>query len=344
YVVTANPIPDLAASDATICSGDSPNVALSNPNAVAGTTFSWVVQSASNVSGASPGSGNVIAQVLNSADGTNDGTVVYRVTPSANGCPGAFIDVTVTVKAVPVLTNAPAELSLQICSEEALAFTPVTTIPTATVTWTSTITGPIDASSVTAAGSGPITDAPINTGNVSGTVIYHLTPVLNGCPGPGADLVVVVRPQPSATASDVTICSGEAAMISVTPAPQNVPGTTFSWTVATSGNVNGAAPGNGCIINQVLTTTDANVGTVVYTITPSANGCSGVPVDVTVTLNPVATVSAGPDFQVCEPATIPLSAMLGGSATSATWAIVSGGGTLSSTTVVGTTATATYTV
>src|SRR5690606_23637603 len=126
----------------------------------------------------------------------------YRVTPTAKGCPGAFVDVTVTVKAMPVLTNAPAELSLQICSEEALAFTPVTTIPAATVSWTSTVTGPIDPSSVSATGSGAITDAPVNTGNVSGTVIYHLTPVLNGCAGPSADLVVVVRPLPTATASD----------------------------------------------------------------------------------------------------------------------------------------------
>lgn len=344
YVITVNPIPDVAASDATICSGETTNIPLTNPNAVTGTTFGWVVQSSSNVNGATDGTGSVIAQVLTSADGLNDGTVVYRITPSANGCPGPFVDVTVTVKAVPVLTNAPAELSVQICSGEALSFTPVTTIPAAVVNWTSTIIGPIDPSSVTASGAGPITDIPLNTGNVAATVIYHLIPELNGCAGPAADFVVVVKPLPSATASDVTICSGDAAIINITPAPQNVPGTTFSWTITPSANVIGAAAGNGSIINQVLTTTDANVGTVVYTITPSANGCSGAPVNVTVTVNPVAAVSAGPDFSVCEPATIPLNATLGGSATSATWTIVSGNGTLSPTTIAGANATATYTV
>src|SRR5690606_23987949 len=344
YVITVNPIPDVAASDATICSGETTNIPLTNPNAVTGTTFGWVVQSSSNVNGATDGTGSVIAQVLTSADGLNDGTVVYRITPSANGCPGPFVDVTVTVKAVPVLTNAPAELSVQICSGEALSFTPVTTIPAAVVNWTSTIIGPIDPSSVTASGAGPITDIPLNTGNVAATVIYHLIPGLNGCAGPAADFVVVVKPLPSATASDVTICSGDAAIINITPAPQNVPGTTFSWTITPSANVIGAAAGNGSIINQVRTTTDANVGTVVYTITPSANGCSGAPVNVTVTVNPVAAVSAGPDFSVCEPATIPLNATLGGSATSATWTIVSGNGTLSPTTIAGANATATYTV
>src|SRR5690606_22819678 len=119
------------------------------------------------------------------------------------------------------------------------------------------------------------------------------------------------------------------------PAPRNVAGTSFSWTVAPSANVTGAADGNGSIVNQVLSTTDANIGTVVYTITPTANGCDGTPLDVVVTVNPVATVSAGPDLAECGPTTIPLVGTLGGSATSGTWTIVSGAGSISPSVVSG---------
>jgi PKD repeat protein len=344
YVVTVNPIPDIAASDKTICSGASSDVAITNPNGVAGTSFSWVVQSMSNVNGASAGSGNVISQVLTSSDGTSDGTVVYRVTPSANGCPGSFLDVTVTVKPVPVFTNPATDFALQICSGEPLNFLPSTTIAGSTVTWTSSVSGPIDPASVSVGGTGAITDNPVNNGNVSGTVTYRLTPGFNGCNGPGADLVVLVRPLPSATATDLTICSGQNAVLNISPAPRNVAGTTFSWTATPSANVTGAADGNGSTINQTLNTIDANIGTVVYSIVPAANGCNGTPVNVTVTVNPVAIVSAGADFAVCEPLTIPIVGILGGSSTSGTWSIVSGLGTLSPSIVSGSTVTSTYTV
>src|SRR5690606_8715538 len=110
------------------CSGEASNVTITNPNTVAGTTFSWVVQSSTNVAGAANGSGNVISQVLTSADGITDGTVVYRITPIASGCPGPFQDVTVTVKPVPTFTNPPTDFSILICSGEALNFLPTTTI------------------------------------------------------------------------------------------------------------------------------------------------------------------------------------------------------------------------
>jgi PKD repeat protein len=75
-----------------------------------------------------------------------------------------------------------------------------------------------------------------------------------------------------------------------------------------------------------------------------ANGCTGPVTTVTVTVNSIARVSAGADFSVCEPVTIPLSGSFGGTTTSATWAVVSGTGSLSVSTVSGTTVTATYTV
>ena len=344
YVVMVKPIPDVFASPQVICSGSATSIAITNPNGVTGTTFTWIVFSSTNVTGAAAGTGNLISQVLSSTDGVSTGSVTYRITPVANGCPGIPFNVTATVKPVPVMTNPVASLSQQICSVQPLSFVPSSTIGGTTFSWTASITGPIDPTSVTASGAGNITDAPKNTGNVAGTVIYRIVPHNNSCAGTPVDFIVTVNPLPSASATDVVICSGGTAVIAISPTPQNVAGTTFQWTASATANVIGAINGNGSLISQTLSTTNASQGTVTYTITPSANGCAGPVKFVTATVNPVATVSAGADFNVCEAVTVPVSGTLGGSATSGTWTIVGGGGTISASVVSGTTVTATYTV
>ncbi|MFD0998047.1 immunoglobulin domain-containing protein [Ohtaekwangia kribbensis] len=345
-VVTVRPLPTVTANPQTICSGQTTSIAISNPNGVTGTTYTWIVQGSSNVSGASAGSGSTISQALTNVDGVTNGTVTYRITASSNGCPGAPYDVTVTVKPVPVVTNDPIELAQQLCSGQALNFIPTASIAGASFTWTSSITGPIT-SGVTASGAGSITDTPVNTGNVSGTVTYRIIPNHNGCDGQAVNLVVLVKPLPSASANDITICSGETAVVTILPSPQNVSGTTFQWTAAPTTNVIGAANGNGSVISQILSTSNASIGTVVYTILPSANGCDGPTSTVTVTVNPKVTVNAGADFAVCEDATmpmaIPLNGTIGGSASSANWFIKTGDGSVSVSITSGGSVTATYT-
>src|SRR5690606_38155348 len=56
------PIPDVFADDKGICSGETTGIAITNPNGVAGTVFSWTVQSATNVTGAANGTGNQIGR------------------------------------------------------------------------------------------------------------------------------------------------------------------------------------------------------------------------------------------------------------------------------------------
>ncbi|MEJ7645841.1 MAG: PKD-like domain-containing protein [Chryseolinea sp.] len=341
--VSVKPLPDAAASPQSICSGSSTSIAITNPNGVAGTTFTWSASS-TNATGASSGSGGTISQVLTNTDGINGGSVTYTITPSANGCPGPTFPVTVTIEPVPVITNSPESLTLTICSEEALNFMPTSTLSGTTYVWTSSITGPVSAASVTASGAGSIIDSPENSGNVTGTVTYRITPSKGGCSGTVVNFVVTVRPHPSASATDVTICSGMTAVVSIMPAPKNIGSTTYAWTVLASANVVGAANGDGSTISQQLSTTNSTAGSAVYTITPMANGCTGPAINVTVTVNPAATVSAGADYSVCEPVSIPLSGTIGGSASSGTWTVVSGAGVLTSSAMSGSTVTATYTV
>ncbi len=96
-VATINTIPNAAAANQSICSGQATSVAITNPNNAGVTTYTWTVVP-SNVTGAASGNGSTIAQTLSSTLG---GTAIYTITPTANGCVGTPISATVTVNTVP---------------------------------------------------------------------------------------------------------------------------------------------------------------------------------------------------------------------------------------------------
>ena len=350
YVVTVNPIPDVAANDQVICSNTSTNILITNPNNVSGTSFSWIIQDSTNVKGAVVGSGSSINQVLTSGDKVNVGNVVYTITPTANGCSGSTLDVTATANPVPVIINTTDQLQNVICSATALNFTPTNTISTTTYSWTSTVIGMFNG--ITSSGNGTINDTPQNTLNAAGTIIYHIKPTVGSCNGLVKDYIVTVQPVPSVNGSDLTICTGSPAIVTLDASPKNVTGTTFAWVAAPSANATGASDGDGSKISQNLSLSDtANVGTVIYHVTPTANSCQGNVKDITVTINPLAKVYLMKDFAICQsgetpfvPSTISLSGAIGGAATTATWQVITGSGTISSSTINGTSVTAIYTV
>lgn len=101
-MLSVQTVPTASASNQTIFTGQTTSVAITNPNGVGGTTFSWTITQQTNVSGASNSSGSTIAQQLSTSAAS--GTVTYSITPSANGCNGTPISSVVTVYAQPVIT------------------------------------------------------------------------------------------------------------------------------------------------------------------------------------------------------------------------------------------------
>src|SRR5690606_34545682 len=294
------PIPDVFADDKGICSGETTGIAITNPNGVAGTVFSWTVQSATHVTGAANGTGHLLNQALTVTDAVSEGTVVYRITPEAGGCAGTPLDITVTVSPKPVITTPPTSFIQSICSGETLNLLPTSTVPTTTFNWTSSVVGTL--TGVSASGTGAITDTPGNNTNVPAVIIYTVTPSNGACEGTAVNYVVTVNPIPDIAASDATICSGESPNVALSN-PNAVAGTTFSWVVQSASNVSGASPGSGNVIAQVLNSADGtNDGTVVYRVTPSANGCPGAFIDVTVTVKAVPVLTNAPaelSLQIC---------------------------------------------
>ncbi|MDN5205576.1 PKD domain-containing protein [Fulvivirgaceae bacterium BMA10] len=319
-VVVVFPEPDVMATDQTICSGDISNVAITNPNAVPGTTFNWTVQNVTGgITGASAGSGNLIAQQLINP-GNTAGVVTYRITPIANGCPGATFDVDVTVNPVPDIISSPTQETICHGDMTNISLSNPNAVAGTVFNWTVVQAGGVTGAS---AGSGTsIQQTLSNPTNTPGTATYTITPSAGTCNGSSIVVIVTVNPQPDvlATPASETICSGSSTNITLSN-PNNVTGTTFDWTVTNiTGAVTGASDGTGTNITQVLNNSGPGSGTVTYTIVPSSFGCSGSSLDVVVTVEPVATANAGIPIEICDGENALLNGSIGGAASSATWA------------------------
>jgi len=300
-VITINPAPVVNGTAASVCSDAPSNITLgASTNGVPVATYSItnIQNNGLTASAGAPATGTGFAANVIANDAWTNLTlspvhVIYTIVPvSALGCSGASYTVDVTVNPKPSLTN---QLTKEICSGTAAGIALTSNIP-ATFTWTvGTITGLITGA---AAGSGnTINQVLTNPGNAAdGTVTYIVTPtaVTGSCPGIATNILVTVHPKPAVTnAATAAVCSGTALNIALTASAAS----TFTWTIgAITGSISGASPGSGSLINQVLTNPSAvAAGTVKYIITPTSevNLCTGNPFTITVTVNPIHTVTAG---------------------------------------------------
>ena len=206
--VTVNPAPAVTnAVTATICSGTSPNIALT---ASIPSTFTWTIGAITGgITGASSGSGSIINQTLTNPSNLVAGTVQYVVTPASvtGACAGTPYTITVTVNPTPAVTNA---VTASTCSGKSPNISLTSSVP-CNFAWTiGTITGGITGAS---SGSGPtINQVLTNSSNsVSGTVQYVVTPtsVTGTCTGIPYTITVTVNPDPTVTnTATAIICSG----------------------------------------------------------------------------------------------------------------------------------------
>ena len=166
-----------------------------------------------------------------------------------------------------------------------------------------------------------------------------------------------------ATTDGTNTTETEVCRVKATPAAINLYGritssTTGYWRVVTGGGVigsSGTATGNtktGPAITDTYIPQPADVpGSVtlqLVAIDPDGGGadnpCASVTDDITIQLFEQPTVNAGVDYAICEAATIDVSGTIGGGASSGTWSVVNGSGSMGLSTTVGNTVTATYTL
>ena len=139
------------------------------------------------------------------------------------------------------------------------------------------------------------------------------------CEGSPITFVVTVYPTPNVFASlpVQNKCSGLA--MSTVSFSSSISGTTYHWTRDHVADVTGKnASGNGPI-SGTLTNTTTTAITVTFTVTPKANGCSGIPIEVTVIVNPSLTLSSATTDKICSGSAFSYTPLSGAAGVSFTW-------------------------
>ena len=192
-------------------------------------------------------------------------------------------DYVVTVYPTPDLSNSP--INKQQCNNLATNIPLTSNVAGTLFTWTCTPSSVnLSGFSDNATPSGLLDQTLVNSGFTTETVTYQITPHANNCDGPVTDYVVTVYPtadayfQPPAQ----TICTGQTTNVDIL---SHVAGTSFSWTAsASSPLVNGFLAGNGTNISHTIFSSSTLIETVTYVITPVANGCTGTPQNLMITV------------------------------------------------------------
>ena len=271
-----SPTPDLGL-DLTICSGDSITY---DAGSCSGCTFKW-----DNLLTGQFNIGN--EQMFTAHD-----SGLYAVTvTSSRGCIGSD---TARLTIVDEVSATVDPATLAICTGDTAQLSLSCNIPPCDFTWTAVASSPLV--SGYSDGTGALIDQILfNADTIDQTVTYTILPSSPSCSGIPLDYPVTVHPSPQTWADppELTICSGQEAVLSLS---SNLDGTTFSWSAyGSSGDVTGFSDGTGPIISQVLQNTGEEAGTVTYLVTPvSGVGCTGLVDSVIVTILPVVEATITP--------------------------------------------------
>jgi Leucine-rich repeat (LRR) protein len=284
-----------------ICSTTNPNYDLQNNvntgNAVS-STFTWTVVAGPNISGAAPGGGPFINDILTNSGNVQE-TAVYTVTPTNDtyGCVGTTFDVTIVVDPLPNGGNDP----LTICAGTDPNYDLQGNVNlfgnsiSSTFSWT--IAPDPTISGATSNSGTYINNILTNSSTSAANVVYTVTPISlsSGCFGPTFDVTVTVEPLPAGFNDFATICSGNGPNYDLQANVNFVNGitSTFTWTVVTGPNISGASNNSGGYLTDILTNSGSSTETATYTITPISlvSGCVGDPFDVTINVDPEPSAS-----------------------------------------------------
>ncbi len=285
YTVNVDPLPTATAGGSqTICSNGTATV--SGATASNG-TIQWSHNGSGSISDAT-----TLTPTYTAGPTDKGNTVILTMTvTSNNGCTGqtATANYTVNVNPEPQV-NQPS--NQEICngsSTTMINFSTTNTTGTSTYTWTNSE----PAIGLAANGTGSIIPfTGINTGTqplvATITVTPHLTIGGTTCDGPAKTFTITVNPVPVAVAPiGVIYCNGELS----TPYPLTGTPTGVLFDISGGATI-GLANVNGVAGIPAFT---ASTGTATLTITPKANGCTGLPVSFNVTVRPTpkATISGG---------------------------------------------------
>ena len=302
-VITVNPSPKVqfSGADQVLCSGSTTlPITLSSPT-IGNITFSWTAAVPVGISGATTsGTGDIPVQNLVN-NTTSPQKVIYSAlaTIITNGvsCSG-------TIYKYEIIVNPTAEviqpLDKVVCNNQvaSVIFTSANTGGTTTYSWTNTDTN----INLPASGTGDISFTASNATAIPIVATIVVTPTFtNGgvsCTGTPKTFTITVNPTITVNLPvNQEVCNGFSTNAVVFTG--TIPNTVYNWT-NTNPAIGIGASGVGDI--PVFTAVNGGINpiTTSITVTPSLNGCAGLPKTFTITVNssPAVTFSQ-PNQVIC---------------------------------------------
>ncbi len=263
-----------------------------------GSIFDWTNDNtATNLAASGTGQiANFTAPTTN-LSGTNILSKV-TITPTLNGCVGVPQDLDLTVLFTPQV-NGTANIIK--CAAEQIDIDFTGTAGT-TFTWTNTNT----AVGLPLMGSGAIAPYAAPANNTGANIVSTLvvTPSANSCTGGTETFMITIKPTPTVNPiADLTVCPTGNITYNFTGTPATP---TFDWVNYNQENLNiGLAEnGSGNIAFSAAPNTSLSYITSKITVTPTLNGCIGLPQSALVNIKPTPTMSEPKDVTVCAGETI----------------------------------------
>jgi gliding motility-associated-like protein len=303
YVINLYPTPAATVpADASYC-GNDVVPATGFTSVPAGATFNWTNSDPSiGITSVSPGQIAAFS-ATNSSPIVHDATIT--VIPVLNGCPGAPVSYTISVKPTPFVNPIADVLE---CPSVNVPINFITTTPAgATLAWTNSSSA-VGLSTMSGSGDVPAFTT-TNSSAINEVSIVSITPSLNTCVGPVLTYSITVRPTPVLLpVADNSYCPN----VTTVPPPNwiTIPtGATVNWTNTNSSiglpssgvdNYNTFVPLNTTSVNQIASITG----------TPTLNSCVGLPQSYTITVFPKPVASVPASSESC-PAPNPGSAQTG---------------------------------
>ncbi|HNW77193.1 MAG TPA: FISUMP domain-containing protein [Bacteroidales bacterium] len=332
YTVTVFPTPLVMNAPMSKNQCDSVNTLLALLPNIPGTLYTWTCTPGSlSITGYADSSipdDSINQWLFNSSYLTQQ--VTYHIVPHYGTCIGNDTDFVVRVFPVPDLSNTPPASS--VCNNVPIGAVLTSNVDSTMFTWTCTPSS----SNITGWSNNVIptvnlNQTLINSGLTTEWVIYHMTPIANGCYGHVTDYTVTVIPSPDVYFNPPaqTICSGDTSSIQIL---SSVPGATFSWTVvSSSSNLTGQSAGSGSIIAQIITNSGNTIENLTYTVTPESGGCPpGASVPVILTVNPSPIVNNSDTMsQLCSAGTTNISPTSSVPGSTFSWTAIGSSGNVS---------------
>ena len=305
--------------DTTVCSDEPSGIVFSTSGG--GPLDYYIIDSVTVAPGltGTPTTGNNLAANAISGDyftniTNGDLTVVYHnITVSTQGCFGDTIQVTLTIKPKPSITD---QTESAVCSDDVIGgVTYGTSSGIAAASFD--ITG-VNANGLTqSAGTSSTTDDDIsddawtNTGSSVVNVIYTVVPTsANGCSGDAFTVTIPIEPHPTiSNQTENPVCSSVAINTITFGGSGGVSASSFDITAVDSNGLTQVSGNPSVADDDISDDAWLNDGSstvnVIYTVVPSTSaGCTGSSFTVTVPIRPEPSISDQTESVVCGDAAI----------------------------------------